>query len=61
MFGFVDEERQRDGIKMRFLTHVPEYMARWLLQYSDDVEVINGEPIKTALKRFSAELAAHWR
>jgi predicted DNA-binding transcriptional regulator YafY len=60
MFGFVDEERQADGIKMRFLTPVPEYMARWLLQYTDDVEVIRGDSIKKALQRFSAQLVAHW-
>ncbi len=60
MFGFVDEERQKDGVKMRFLTHVPDYMARWLLQYTDDVEVISGDSIKKALQRFSAHLAAHW-
>ncbi|MEE9322023.1 MAG: YafY family protein [Granulosicoccus sp.] len=60
MFGFIDEERQPDGVKMRFLTPVPEYMARWLLQYTDDVEVICGDSIKRALQRFSAQLAAHW-
>jgi predicted DNA-binding transcriptional regulator YafY len=60
MFGFVDEERQDDGVKMRFLTPVPEYMARWLLQYTNDVEVIRGDSIKKALQRFSAQLAAHW-
>jgi len=60
LFGFVDEERQADGVRMRFLTHVPEYMARWLLQYIDDVEVIRGEPIKAALQQFSVQLAAHW-
>ena len=60
MFGFVDEERQADGVKMRFLTPVPEYMARWLLQYTDDVKVIRGEKIREALQRFSAQLAAHW-
>ncbi len=60
LFGFVDEERQADGVKMRFLTPVPEYMARWLLQFTDDVEVITGEPIKQALSRFSRQLVTHW-
>lgn len=60
MFGFVDEERQQAGVKMRFLTPVPEYMARWLLQYTDDVEVIRGDSIKAALQRFSTLLTAHW-
>jgi len=60
MFGFVEEDPQHDGVRMRFLTHVPEYMARWLLQYTDDVEVISGESIKRALQQFSAQLATHW-
>ncbi|MEM7345085.1 MAG: YafY family protein [Chloroflexota bacterium] len=60
MFGFIDEERHSDGVKMRFLTPVPEYMARWLLQYTDDVEVIKGDSIKKALQQFSAQLSAHW-
>jgi len=60
MFGFIDEERQKDGVKMRFLTHIPEYMARWLLQYTNDIEVINGDSIKKALQKFTAQLSAHW-
>jgi len=60
MFGFIDEEKQQDGVKMRFLTPVPEYMARWLLQYTDDVEVISGDEIKKALQRFSEQLSEHW-
>lgn len=60
MFGFVGEERHEDGVKMRFLTHVPDYMARWLLQYTDDVQVISGDSIKQALRRFSRQLSEHW-
>ena len=60
MFGFVEEERQADGVKMRFRTPVPEYMARWLLQYTDGVRVIRGDAIKLALSRFSSQLAKHW-
>ena len=60
LFGFVEEERRADGVKMRFLTHVPDYMARWLLQYADEVEVLRGEPIRRELERLSARLSAHW-
>ncbi len=60
MFGYVEEERLNTGIKMRFLTHVPEYMSRWLLQYIDDVEVLKGESIKNALHSYSKRLAEHW-
>ena len=60
MFGFIGEERQSNGIRMWFRTPVPEYMARWLLQYTDDVKVIHGDTIKKALQRFSSRLATHW-
>lgn len=60
MFGFVEEVRQEESVKMRFLTPVPEYMARWLLQYTDDIQVIKGESIRVALQELSAQLSAHW-
>ncbi|EPJ55873.1 MAG: hypothetical protein OFPI_02530 [Osedax symbiont Rs2] len=60
MFGYIGEEQQQDGVKMRFMTHVPEYMARWLLQYTDEVEVISGDSIRKALQRFSTQLCTHW-
>lgn len=60
LFGFVAEERVEDGVKMRFLTHIPEYMSRWLLQYIDDVDVIRGDSIKQSLRTFSNRLHAHW-
>ena len=60
MFGFIDEEPQLGGVKMRFLTQIPEYMARWLLQYIDDIEIIKGDSIKKALQSFSARLNKHW-
>ncbi len=60
MFGYIDEERLANGIKMRFLTQVPEYMARWLLQYIDDVEVRKGDGIRQALQTYAAQLHQHW-
>lgn len=61
LFGFVDEEEVEGGVKMRFLTHIAEYMARWLLQFTHDVIVIKGDVIKAYLQQFSAELAVHWQ
>lgn len=60
MFGFVDEEIVDEGVKMRFLTPVPDYMARWILQYIDEVEILEGEAIKASMAQFSKQLAAHW-
>ena len=60
MFGFFDEEQHQHGVTMRFFPPVPEYMARWLLQYTDDVDVVRGDAIKKALRRLSAQLSTHW-
>ena len=60
LFGFIDEQRQENGVKMRFLTPMPDYMARWLLQYTNDVQIISGELIRRELARLSAQLTAHW-
>lgn len=61
MFGFVDEELHENGVIMRFLTPVPEYMARWLLQYTDGVNVIRGDSIRKALQDYAKQLSTHWR
>ena len=60
LFGFIDEEQHQDGVKMRFLTHVPDYMARWLLQYTDSITVVSGETVIDALKKCTSELVAHY-
>lgn len=60
MFGFIEEEQQTHGVKMRFLTAMPDYMARWLLQYLDEVEVLQGDAIKNALQAHTLRLSRHW-
>ena len=59
-FGFVDEREHAEGVQMRFLTHLPDYMARWLLQFADGVRVVRGDPLKAEIKRLSARAASHW-
>lgn len=60
MFGFIDEQEVDKGIRIRFLTHIPDYMARWLLQFSNDITIIKGEAVRAELQQLSAELSAHW-
>lgn len=60
LFGFVSQQPQPTGIGMRFLNPIPDYMARWLLQYLGEVTVVRGEPIKQALSTYSAQLFQHW-
>lgn len=60
LFGFVAEERLQHGVRMTFLTSVPHYMARWLLQFSGGVEVLEGDGLLEAMRALSSELASHW-
>ncbi len=60
LYGFVSEVRTEEGIKMVFLTATPQYMARWLLQYTNGVQILSGQPIEEDLIRLTAELGRHW-
>ena len=59
-FGLVTEEIRDDGVYMSFLTSVPDYMARWLLQFSSGVQILKGEGLKQAMKGLTQELSSHW-
>ena len=60
-FGFVGEESTEDGVVMSFLTSVPDYMARWLLQFAGGVRVLKGEGLASVMRDLSDELSTHWR
>ena len=60
MFGFVSEERTANGVHMCFLTSVPGYMARWLLQYTNGVTIKKGEALQRAVAELTQELTLHW-
>lgn len=59
-FGFISEEQSAEGVKMRFLTAVPHYMARWLLQFTDGVRVLQGEGLQHAMQQLTQALHTHW-
>lgn len=61
MFGFVSEQRTAEGVQMSFLTSTPHYMARWLLQYTNGVRVLEGDGLQQSLIQFSRELSQHWQ
>lgn len=60
LFGFTDERVTEEGVQMRFLTSVPDYLARWLLQFLDQVEVVSGDELREAMDAHSRHLASHW-
>lgn len=60
-FGLVSEEHTADGVHMCFLTTVPDYMARWLLQFASGVRIVKGDELRKAVQALSEELAIHWK
>ncbi len=60
MYGFVDEERVDEGVRMSFMMTSTDHMARWLLQYTNGVQVLKGDGLRTALKELSNDLMSHW-
>lgn len=58
--GFVSEEANGQGVTMTFLCAHPAFMARWLLQYSTSVVVLEGDSVRALMAQLSADLAAHW-
>ena len=60
LFGCVEEEQVADGVKMRFVTPMSGYMARWLLQYLDEVEILAGDSVRDLMRQYSAQLGSHW-
>ena len=61
MHGFIREEHVAEGVLMYFMTSFPQYMARWLLQYTNGVEVIKGDGLQEDMAVLTDQLVAHWR
>lgn len=60
LLGFVSEERVEEGVRMIFLTTSIDYLACWLLQFTNGVQVVSGDELRAALGRLSGDLLAHW-
>ena len=59
MYGFVNEEHTNEGVRMVFMMISTDHMARWLLQYTNGVQVLRGDALRVKLGELSAELVAH--
>ncbi|MFP4096861.1 MAG: helix-turn-helix transcriptional regulator [Cyclobacteriaceae bacterium] len=58
--GFVQEEKREDGTEMWFLTSSEEFLARWLLMYTDGVKVLEPESLRHSMRRLLAELQQNY-
>lgn len=58
-FGLVSEQEREQGIDMEFLTPSLEYFARWIMSYTDGVEVLHPAELKTLMQQLADELVSH--
>lgn len=58
--GFVSEEVLGDCVRMKFLTSNLSYFGRWLLTYTNRVQVETPESLRTIMKALAEKIAAHY-
>jgi len=57
--GFLEESHEADGVHMRFLTAQPEFLCRWLLQYTSAVLHIDNSDLRALWRELIDELTRH--
>ena len=58
VYGFLDEKQDGDWVVMRFSTPSYEFFGRWLLEYTNNVDVIGPQELKTKMRSLVEELIA---
>lgn len=59
-FGFVKEEILEHEVRMTFWSSSLEIMGRWLLEFTDQVRVIQPQALREQMKEFTLELYQHY-
>jgi len=59
-YGFVEQTVTDDGVEMTFLVPFLPYFAGWLMQYTDGVEVLQGDALRPVIKNLLTSLSEHW-
>ncbi len=59
-FGLVEEKTYGNQVEMHFLTGSYTYMARWLLGYMEDAQVVSPDALKKIMMENSECLHAHY-
>jgi predicted DNA-binding transcriptional regulator YafY len=58
-FGFVAERKEKAYTEMDFMVSSLSYIARWLLAFIDEVEVVAPVRLKKLMHSYSKRLLAH--
>jgi predicted DNA-binding transcriptional regulator YafY len=59
-FGLVEEKEVGEGVEMHFLTASYRYMARWLLGYMEDAEVISPDALREKMEAYSGRIYRYY-
>jgi predicted DNA-binding transcriptional regulator YafY len=58
--GFVSEEVQDAGVRMKFLTSNMYHFGRWLLTFTNRVQVESPPGLRTTMKDLAEKISAHY-
>ncbi len=59
--GLVKEEVYKDKIEMSFITFSLDYFARWLLNFTNNVEIVYPNELKIKIKELTKILFEHYK
>jgi predicted DNA-binding transcriptional regulator YafY len=58
--GFVSEDILDDCVRMKFLVSNLSYFGRWLLTYTNRVQIESPPELRTTMKAFAEKLSSHY-
>ena len=59
-YGFVEEEKEENSVKMKFMMMDIEFFARWLLSFGNEIEIIEPAELMAKIKQLIEELNEHY-
>ncbi len=59
-YGFVNEQKQDDGVVMTYMVGNLNYFARWLIMYGDSADVVEPTLLREEVVKVVNELSAHY-
>lgn len=60
-FGLIEESVEEQGVRMKFWTSSLEFMARWIIPFTNQAHIIQPLELKDRIKELSQELFNHYR
>lgn len=59
-FGYIEESKKGDYVEMTFMVNSIEYMARWLITFGKQIEIVKPKTLHERLIEITKELSDHY-